>query len=82
MKRFLGIWAALALLTGVMLMGIREPVEGIWYAALTCVLPPLPLAAAIAVGLAARAKNRELEERVRQLEISLYQLPKNHEKGA
>ena len=74
MKRFLGIWAALALLTGVMLMGIREPVEGIWCAALTCALP--------AVGLAARAKNRELEERVRQLEISLYQLQKNHEKGA
>ena len=82
MKRFLGIWAALALLSGVMLMGIREPVEGIWCAALTCALPPLPLAAAIAVGLAARAKNRELEERVRQLEISLYQLQKNHEKGA
>lgn len=81
MKRFLGIWAALALLTGVMLMGIREPVEGIWYAVLTCALPPLPLAAAIAVGLAARAKNRELEERVRQLEISLYQLQKNCEEG-
>lgn len=81
MKRFLGIWAALALLTGVMLMGIRDPIEGVWYAVLFCALPPLPLAAAIAVGLASRAKNKELEERLRQLEISLYQLQKNCEAG-
>lgn len=79
MKRFLGIWAALALLTGVMLMGIHDPPEGILYAVLVCALPPLPLAATIALGLAARAKNKELEERLRQLEIDLYQLQKNCE---
>lgn len=79
MKRFLGIWATLALLTAVMLMGIRDPIEGVWYAVLICALPPLPLAAAIAVGLAARTKYKELEERIRQLEISLYQLQKNCE---
>ncbi len=43
------------------------------------ILPPLPLAAAIAVGLWTRGKNRELKEQVRQLESRLYRLERERE---
>lgn len=86
MKRFLGIWALMAIFMAALCQPALEwllyMADGFLAWPLLCGLAALLPAGLISVWLSARKKSEELERRVRELETSVSLLKQEREKNS